>query len=142
MIFQERNSGTKTREQTMSKSTWSWNSKYEEWTIGKHIHQHLIDRNIYLNKYTSFNFLKCSAFCLIFEFFIQELLGNDGVLLCPTFPGSGVATYHRESYFKPFNFIYHAIFSAVGVPATVVPIGLSKSNEPGLPMSIQVWNAQ
>ena len=77
-----------------------------------------------------------------FQIFIQELLGNDGVLLCPTFPGSGVATYHRESYFKPFNFIYHAIFSALGFPATVVPIGLSKSNEPGLPMSIQVWNAQ
>lgn len=69
---------------------------------------------------------------------LQELLGDDGVLLCPTFPGSGVATYHRESYFKPFNFIYHAVFSAVGFPSTVVPIGLSKANEPGLPMSIQV----
>jgi hypothetical protein len=34
--------------------------------------------------------------------------------------------------------MYTAIFNAVGVPATVVPIGLSKSNEPGLPMSIQV----
>ena len=67
----------------------------------------------------------------------QELLGNDGVLLCPTFPGSGVATYHRESYFKPINVMYTAIFSAIGAPATVVPIGLSQSNEPGLPMSIQ-----
>ena len=34
--------------------------------------------------------------------------------------------------------MYTAIFNAVGVPATVVPIRLSKSNEPGLPMSIQV----
>ena len=60
------------------------------------------------------------------------------MLLCPTFPGSGVATYHRESYFKPINVMYTAIFNAVGFPATVVPIGLSKANEPGLPMSIQV----
>ena len=65
-------------------------------------------------------------------------MGEDGVLLCPTFPGSGVATYHKESYFKPINVMYTAIFNAIGVPATVVPIGLSKSNEPGLPMSIQV----
>ena len=34
--------------------------------------------------------------------------------------------------------MYTAIFNAVGFPATAVPIGLSKSNEPGLPMSVQV----
>jgi len=65
-------------------------------------------------------------------------LGDDGILICPTFPGSGVATYHKESYFKPINVMYTAIFNAIGFPATVIPIGLSQLNEPGLPMSIQV----
>lgn len=69
---------------------------------------------------------------------LLELLGDDGVLLCPPFPGSGVATYHKKSYFKPINVMYTAIFSAIGTPATVVPIGLSRSNESGLPMSIQI----
>ena len=65
-------------------------------------------------------------------------MGDDGILICPSFPGSGVATYHKESYFKPINVMYTAIFNAIGFPATVIPIGLSQLNEPGLPMSIQV----
>ncbi|XP_066943997.1 fatty-acid amide hydrolase 2-B-like [Macrobrachium rosenbergii] len=64
---------------------------------------------------------------------IQRLLGEDGVLLYPSHPT--LAPYHSESFFRPFNFVYTAIFNALGFPVTQVPLGLSPS---GIPLGIQV----
>lgn len=64
---------------------------------------------------------------------ILELLGDEGVLICPPHPT--VAIHHNQSYTKPFNFLYTAIFNVLGCPATVVPTGLSRN---GLPLSVQV----
>ncbi|XP_064094270.1 fatty-acid amide hydrolase 2-like isoform X2 [Macrobrachium nipponense] len=64
---------------------------------------------------------------------IQRLLGEDGVLLYPSHPT--LAPYHSESFFRPFNFAYTAIFNALGFPVTQVPLGLSPS---GIPLGIQV----
>ncbi|XP_023715933.1 fatty-acid amide hydrolase 2-A [Cryptotermes secundus] len=63
---------------------------------------------------------------------LQEMLGNDGVLLYPTHPIP--APYHNEPLVKPFNFSYTGIFNVLGLPATHCPLGLSSQ---GLPIGIQ-----
>ena len=68
---------------------------------------------------------------------INETLGENGILLSPAHPTP--PPYHYQSYLKPFNFVYTAMHNALGLPATVVPIGL---NQVGLPLSIQVSAAE
>ena len=63
----------------------------------------------------------------------RELLGDDGVLLCPAHPTQ--VPYIGETIFKPFNFVYSAIFNVIGTPVTTVPLGLDRD---GLPVGIQV----
>jgi fatty acid amide hydrolase 2 len=63
----------------------------------------------------------------------RELLGDDGVLLCPAHPTR--VPYHGETFLKPFNFVYSAIFNFIGTPVTTVPLGLDLE---GLPVGIQV----
>ncbi|KAG7159630.1 Fatty-acid amide hydrolase 2-B-like, partial [Homarus americanus] len=64
---------------------------------------------------------------------VQRLLGDNGVLLYPSHPM--LAPYHSESYFRPLNFTYAAVFNALGFPVTQVPLGLDHN---GLPLGIQV----
>lgn len=65
---------------------------------------------------------------------IQELLGDNGVLLAPSCPSA--APYHNQTLTKPFLLIYTAIFNILGVPATQVPLGLGSW---GVPLGIQVF---
>uniref|UniRef100_A0A2P2I5R6 Fatty-acid amide hydrolase 2-B-like n=1 Tax=Hirondellea gigas TaxID=1518452 RepID=A0A2P2I5R6_9CRUS len=64
---------------------------------------------------------------------LQRTLGSNGVLLYPSHPT--LAPYHREPLMLPLNFTYTAIFNALGLPVTQVPLGLSSN---GLPLGIQV----
>lgn len=64
---------------------------------------------------------------------VVEKLGTDGVLLFPSGPRE--APYHYESFLRPYNFAYWGIFNALKIPATNVPMGLSKT---GLPIGFQV----
>jgi len=64
---------------------------------------------------------------------IQELLGEDGIMLYPTHPSP--APRHNQPLFRPGDFSYCAIFNVLGVPVTQVPLGLSSK---GLPLGIQV----
>ena len=64
---------------------------------------------------------------------LQDLLGDDGVLLYPTHPK--IAPYHNQPILYPFNFAYSGIFNALGFPVTQVPLGLSRE---GLPLGVQV----
>ena len=68
---------------------------------------------------------------------INKVLGADGILLSPAHPTP--PPYHFQSYLKPFNFLYTAMHNALGLPATVVPLGLSQT---GLPLSIQISAGQ
>lgn len=68
---------------------------------------------------------------------INSILGSDGILLGPPHPSA--APFHYQSYTKPFNFLYTALHNTLGLPATVVPLGLSAK---GLPLSIQVAAAE
>ncbi|KAL7039566.1 hypothetical protein ACKWTF_000027 [Chironomus riparius] len=64
---------------------------------------------------------------------IEELLGDDGVLIYPsyTYP----APYHYAPLVQIYNFGYWAIMNVLHLPATQIPMGL---NSEGLPMGIQI----
>ncbi|CAE80499.1 amidase [Bdellovibrio bacteriovorus] len=64
---------------------------------------------------------------------LDEKLGADGILILPPHPR--VAPKHRAPLWSPFDFIYTAIFTTLGHPATSVPMGL---NEDGIPLGVQV----
>ncbi|XP_077977656.1 fatty-acid amide hydrolase 2-like [Glandiceps talaboti] len=64
---------------------------------------------------------------------IEELLGDDGILLYPSHPK--VAPFHNSPITTPFNFAYTGIFNILGFPITQVPLGLNKD---GIPLGIQV----
>lgn len=67
---------------------------------------------------------------------LHQLLGSNGVLICPTMPQS--ACKHSESLSKFSNFAYTTLFSAMNVSVTNVPMGLDKK---GMPIGIQVISA-
>ncbi|KAG8253323.1 hypothetical protein J6590_036845 [Homalodisca vitripennis] len=62
-----------------------------------------------------------------------EKLGDDGVLVLPSFPTT--AHQHYVPFFRPFNFCFWAIVNVLHFPATQVPLGLSRD---GLPLGLQV----
>lgn len=68
---------------------------------------------------------------------IDEALGEDGVLLYPTYttpaPRHGVPVWHMVTLRLPFA--YQGIFNVLGLPATQVPLGLGRE---GLPLGCQV----
>ncbi|EEB11672.1 amidotransferase subunit A, putative [Pediculus humanus corporis] len=63
----------------------------------------------------------------------NNILDNNGVLLCPSSPTP--APYHYTPFLRPFNFTYWALFNIFKFPVTQVPLGLNKE---GLPIGIQV----
>lgn len=63
----------------------------------------------------------------------QDLLGNDGVLIYPTFISP--ACYPYESFENIANISYMMIFNALGLPVTQCPMGL---NRKGLPIGLQI----
>lgn len=63
---------------------------------------------------------------------LSEALGDDAVLLYPTFPT--VAPRHFQPLVRPAHFVYTAIFNVLEFPATQIPMGL---NEDLLPLGIQ-----
>ncbi len=68
---------------------------------------------------------------------IAEALGDDGVLLYPTYttpaPRHGLPVWHMVTLRLPFA--YQGIFNVLGLPATQVPLGLGRE---GLPLGCQV----
>ena len=64
---------------------------------------------------------------------IEEALGPRGVLLFPTYPRT--APRHHAPLLFPIEWMYTAIFNALELPATAVPLGLGAG---GLPLGVQV----
>ncbi|MBN1946043.1 MAG: amidase [Bradymonadales bacterium] len=64
---------------------------------------------------------------------LTQLLGNDGLLLYPPYPEP--APKHNRPLLPPIQWIYTAIFNAMEMPATQVPLGL---DDRGLPLGVQV----
>jgi fatty acid amide hydrolase 2 len=58
---------------------------------------------------------------------------GDGVLLMPPHPR--VAPRHNSPLLRPFDFAYTAIFNALRLPATVVPVSRDAG---GLPVGVQI----
>lgn len=63
----------------------------------------------------------------------QELLGNNGVFLYPTFPNT--AHKHYEIYCKLVDTGYMMIFNAIGMPVTNCMVRMDSKK---LPIGIQV----
>lgn len=70
-------------------------------------------------------------------FTFQDLLGDNGVFIYPTYPSPAI--YHHQTYTKTPGVLYTMIFNILGMPATHVPLGL---NRKGLPIGIQVSQGQ
>lgn len=64
---------------------------------------------------------------------LDDALGESGVMLFPSFPRT--APRHREPLLRPYEFMYTALFNALELPVTQVPLGLSRA---GLPLGVQV----
>ncbi len=64
---------------------------------------------------------------------LAERLGRDGVLLFPSHPR--VAPRHRAPLLRPFAWVYTALWNALELPVTQVPLGLDRR---GLPLGVQV----
>ena len=64
---------------------------------------------------------------------ILRLLGENGVLLYPTFPTS--ANNHFEIFYKLLDTTYMMVFNTLGLPVTQVKTGIDENN---LPIGIQV----
>jgi fatty acid amide hydrolase 2 len=64
---------------------------------------------------------------------LEDQLGGDGVILHP--PYSRPAPRHVEPLLTPFDAVCTALFSATGLPGTVVPIGFDARH---LPVGVQI----
>ncbi|CAD6995193.1 unnamed protein product [Ceratitis capitata] len=64
---------------------------------------------------------------------LAKMLGDNGVLLLPTFPVP--ALHHNTSLLALWNIDYTLIFNIIGFPATHIPMGKDKD---GLPVGFQV----
>jgi fatty acid amide hydrolase 2 len=64
---------------------------------------------------------------------LESILGDDGVLLKPSYPS--VAPKHHRALVPPFKWIYTGIFNVLEMPVTQVPLGLDPR---GLPLGVQV----
>lgn len=67
---------------------------------------------------------------------LDALLGPRGVLLFPTHPRP--APRHYAPLLRPLDWVYTAVFNVTQLPATQVPMGLSRA---GLPLGLQVVGA-
>ena len=67
---------------------------------------------------------------------MNELLGQSGLLLYPSH--SRPAPRHYGPLLRPFGWTFTAIFNVLELPATQVPMGLSRA---GLPLGVQVVGA-
>ena len=62
-----------------------------------------------------------------------DRIGPDGIMLYPSHPIP--APFHVQPMLSPFRWAYTAIFNALEVPVTQVPLGLSAK---GIPLGVQV----
>lgn len=64
---------------------------------------------------------------------IEELLGDDGVLIYPS--TTYAAPFHYAAFIQVYNFHYWSLFNVLHLPATQVPLGI---NSQGLPLGVQI----
>ena len=67
---------------------------------------------------------------------IEEALGGHGVLLFPSY--TRTAPRHNTPIWLPIQWMYTAVFNALELPVTQVPLGLDTQ---GLPLGVQVVGA-
>ncbi len=68
---------------------------------------------------------------------IEEALGDRGVMLFP--PYTRTAPRHNAPLLLPIQWMYTAVFNALELPVTQVPLGLDAD---GLPLGVQVVGAR
>ncbi|MBN8221714.1 MAG: amidase [Spirochaetes bacterium] len=65
--------------------------------------------------------------------YFSDLLGDDGVFICPTYPTT--APRHNIPLLRPLDFVYTALFNTLELPVTQVPMGFDRN---GLPTGVQI----
>jgi len=73
---------------------------------------------------------------LAFRKELVQLLGRDSVLIYPSYPTP--APRHGVPIFPPVKWMYTAIFNAMELPATQVPLGFNRKR---LPLGVQIVGA-
>jgi fatty acid amide hydrolase 2 len=68
---------------------------------------------------------------------LNEILGDQSILILPTHPRP--AFFHHSGKLRPYDFVYTAIFNALDLPATQVPMGFTVDS---LPIGVQVVASQ
>lgn len=69
---------------------------------------------------------------------LDDHLGDDGVLILPTFPRP--APRHNRTMLRPFDLGYTALFNALDSPVTAVPMGLVEPAN--IPTGVQIVGAR
>jgi fatty acid amide hydrolase 2 len=67
---------------------------------------------------------------------INQVLGEDGVLIMPTLPQT--APRHNHSMLRPFDMMFTGIFNVLEVPVTSAPMGVGPH---GVPLGVQIIGA-
>ncbi len=68
---------------------------------------------------------------------IEEKLQGDGLLIMPTHPRP--APHHNTPLLRPLDWVYTAVFNAMELPVTAVPMGLGSE---GLPLGVQLASSR
>jgi fatty acid amide hydrolase 2 len=68
---------------------------------------------------------------------LNDLLGDQSILILPTHPRA--AFFHHSGKLRPYDFIFTAVFNALDLPATQVPMGFTVDS---LPIGVQVVASQ
>ncbi|GMR62278.1 hypothetical protein PMAYCL1PPCAC_32473 [Pristionchus mayeri] len=63
----------------------------------------------------------------------RELLGENGVIICPTYPTA--APFHNQGLYTAFNFSWGSLFNVLSLPAVQCPVGFNKD---GMPIGVQI----
>uniref|UniRef100_A0A336M0I7 CSON005684 protein n=1 Tax=Culicoides sonorensis TaxID=179676 RepID=A0A336M0I7_CULSO len=109
--------------------------EYGKWVVGKSDHDIYAIHGQFLMKHKKLyvRLTKFVPLCDEYEKEIKDLLGNDAVLLFPTYATS--AYKHHGTVGALPGYVYGLLPSVFNLPATTVPMGLNKN---GLPLGFQV----
>lgn len=109
----------------------NWFAEVGRWLIGHSLHTLpaislcLIERLVHSMPHVVNTLMQSSDHLILpFQHDLEQLLGDDGIIIAPTFPQP--APRHHHPLWNPFQFQYTAAFNVLQLPATTVPVWLGE----------------